>query len=217
MRIIYIPKPSGIIFTPIKYGALYNWYAATDGRGIAPTGWHLPSNTEWTTLTTYLGGTSVAGGHLKETGTTYWDSPNTGADNSSGFNGRGGGERISVFQTIKNNSYYWSATAYSSSMAWFRQLNTIDDDVFVNAEYKYYGKTIRLLCDSSTDPGSVTDYDGNVYPTVKIGDQVWMAANLAVEHYNNGYAITEETDNTAWAAATTGLMCWYNNDKATYK
>src|SRR4029078_12512714 len=67
------------------YGRLYTWYAVADSRNVCPTGWHVPSDAEWTTLTTYLGGESVAGGKLKENGTVHWESPNTGATNESGF------------------------------------------------------------------------------------------------------------------------------------
>jgi len=67
------------------YGKLYNWFAVNDPRGLAPSGWHVPSDSEWTILVNYLGGTVVAGGHMKEVGITHWLSPNTGADNSSGF------------------------------------------------------------------------------------------------------------------------------------
>src|SRR5664279_5386678 len=63
-----------------NYGALYNWYTVNTNK-LCPSGWHVPSDAEWTTLRTYLGGDSVAGGKLKETGTTHWKSPNTGATN----------------------------------------------------------------------------------------------------------------------------------------
>ncbi len=61
------------------YGKLYNWYAVNDKRGLAPEGWHVPTDAEWATLITYLGGKDVAGGKLKETDTTHWQSPNTWA------------------------------------------------------------------------------------------------------------------------------------------
>jgi uncharacterized protein (TIGR02145 family) len=94
------------------YGKLYNWYAINDSRGLAPAGWHIPSDAEWTTLTDYLGGTTkekneggikywiieVVGGKLKAT--TLWDSPNTGATNSSGLTAFPGGFRD------YNGSYY---------------------------------------------------------------------------------------------------------------
>jgi uncharacterized protein (TIGR02145 family) len=85
-----------------KYGALYTWAAAMNGtissnenpsgkKGACPTGWHIPSNSEWAQLETYLGGAAVAGGKLKENGTTNWISPNTGATNESGFTAFPGG------------------------------------------------------------------------------------------------------------------------------
>ncbi|MBU6331934.1 MAG: hypothetical protein KGQ80_05920, partial [Bacteroidetes bacterium] len=81
------------------YGKLYNWYAVTDSRGLCPTGWHVPTDGEWTTLTTFLGGESVAGGAMKSTATQPtpggWNAPNTGATNSSGFTGLPGGYRAS--------------------------------------------------------------------------------------------------------------------------
>ena len=69
------------------YGKLYNWYAVNDSRGLAPNGYHIPTTTEWTTLTNTLGGLSLAGGDLKEAGITHWSDPNTGATNNSGFTG----------------------------------------------------------------------------------------------------------------------------------
>jgi uncharacterized protein (TIGR02145 family) len=69
-----------------KYGKLYNWYAVNDPRGIAPLGFHIPTDAEWNTLATYLGGANVAGGQLKEIGTIHWNSPNTGATNTTNFN-----------------------------------------------------------------------------------------------------------------------------------
>lgn len=91
------------------YGVLYNWKAAVN---VCPEGWHLPTNTEWTELTNYLGGTSVAGGKLKETGTTHWASPNTGATNETGFSALPGGWRhhSGVFGFNGIDGLWWSAT-----------------------------------------------------------------------------------------------------------
>jgi uncharacterized protein (TIGR02145 family) len=97
------------------YGKLYNWYAVNDPRGLAPAGYHIPSDTEWTTLTTFLGGESVAGGKMKETGLCHWLTPNTNATNSSDFTGLPGGCRYLsntsfVFIEINKYGYWWSST-----------------------------------------------------------------------------------------------------------
>jgi len=102
------------------YGYLYDWETALD---VCPTGWHLPSDAEWTQLTDYLGGESLAGGKLKETGTTHWNSPNTGATNETGFTALPGGYRNSNgnFYDIEKTAGFWSSTEYGTS-AWSRTL-----------------------------------------------------------------------------------------------
>jgi uncharacterized protein (TIGR02145 family) len=90
------------------YGALYNWYAAREP--ICPTGWRLPSYVDWTILENYLGGTNLAGGKLKETGTVHWISPNTGATNETGFTGLPAGDRVEggTFSSIGSYGNWWS-------------------------------------------------------------------------------------------------------------
>ena len=133
------------------YGRLYTWYAATDSRGLCPTGWHLPTDTEWTTLTDYLGGTSVAGGKLKEAGTTHWSSPNTSADNSSGFTALPGSYRGyygSSFFTIGDIGYWWSATEIYTASAWIRNLYYNLSYAYRNyVPYKPYGFSVRCVRD----------------------------------------------------------------------
>jgi len=75
------------------YGKLYNWHAVADSRNICPAGWHVPTDAEWDALANFLGGSNVAGGKMKATGTAHWNSPNTDATNSSGFTGLPGGYR----------------------------------------------------------------------------------------------------------------------------
>jgi len=111
------------------YGKLYNHYAVTDSRGLCPTGWHVPSDAEWTTLENQLGGSNVAGGALRSTAMQPtpggWNSPNTGATNSSGFTALPGGYRSSngAFISMSYSGLWWSSSVSSGSNVWARTLN----------------------------------------------------------------------------------------------
>ena len=94
------------------YGCLYNWGAVKDNRKIAPEGWHIPGDPEWRELIEFLGGSNVAGGKMKEEGTTHWLSPNTGATNESGFTALPGGDRdgTGIFLNMGIGGIFWSST-----------------------------------------------------------------------------------------------------------
>jgi len=130
------------------YGALYNWYAVNTGK-LCPTGWHVPTDAEWTTLTDYLGGEDVAGGKLKETGTTHWDSPNTGATNETGFTALPGGSRHTngMFDYVGNHGFLWSATDSRASDALYRYMYYHSSDVARDDYYKKLGYSVRCLKD----------------------------------------------------------------------
>jgi uncharacterized protein (TIGR02145 family) len=105
------------------YGRLYNWFAVNDSRNIAPTGWHVPNDAEWATLTNYLVGNGVAGGKLKEKGTTHWQSPNIGATNESNFTALPGGYRLEGgFVYIGKAGCWWSTTVYNTPDACYQNL-----------------------------------------------------------------------------------------------
>ena len=124
------------------YGKLYNKYAVDDPRGLAPLGYHIPTDTEWNTLITYLGGTSVAGGKMKEAGTLHWQSPNTGATNISGFTGLGSGFRGAAggFGLI-NQSVTFRNTVNANSLVYTTQ--TVVSAVNTSS----YGYSVRLIKD----------------------------------------------------------------------
>jgi uncharacterized protein (TIGR02145 family) len=105
------------------YGRLYNWYAVNDSRNIAPTGWHVPSDNEWSILTAYIGGASY-GYKLIETGTAHWLPPNTYATNSTGFTGLPGGYRDSggIFILIGMEADWWCSTEQGVTSAWARRI-----------------------------------------------------------------------------------------------
>jgi uncharacterized protein (TIGR02145 family) len=102
---------------------LYNWYAVSTGK-LAPAGWHIPSDSEWTTLINFLGGENLAGGLLKETGTVHWTSPNGDATNKSGFTALPGGDRgvNGACVDVGNYGFWWSANADDASNAWYRYI-----------------------------------------------------------------------------------------------
>ena len=208
------------------YGALYNWFVTQVNGGtgvgsVAPTGWHVPSDAEYQTLATYLGGSEVAGNKLREVGTNHWATPNTGATNSSGFTAFGSGYRRDiadwadiVFADLGIDTYYWEVDFWgiveivNSDPIFQLSLNSVPG----------LGYSIRCVKNSTTltngQTSTVTDYDGKVYPTICIGTQEWMARNLDVTHYNDGTPIQTTTDNAIWAGwseSETPGMCWYNN------
>ncbi len=131
-----------------KYGKLYNWYAVADPRGLCPSGWHIPSDKEWTELENYLGGRDAAGGKLKAV-SSMWNNPNTGASNSSGFSALPGGYRYDngYFYTIGYLSYWWSSTEYSSTSSWNRWLYYETGESYRNLFNKHYGFCVRCLRD----------------------------------------------------------------------
>ena len=136
-----------------KYGKLYNWYAVsptTNGsKNICPTGWHVPTDAEWTVLTDYLGGEFVAGGKLKEVDTTSWYSPNTDATNMSLFTGLPGGYRNpdGNYVAIGDEGNWWSSSEVNAYIAWNRYLtNHIGWAGELDCN-KDYGFSVRCLRD----------------------------------------------------------------------
>jgi uncharacterized protein (TIGR02145 family) len=145
----------------IVYGRLYNWYAVADNRGIAPAGWHVPTDEEWKKLEMFLGmsqgdadftgwrGTDE-GGKLKENGLVHWMTPNTGATNESGFTALPGGERMDsgLFGLITRHGFWWSSTEFDAEHAWFRLLRHDESKVYrANGYHKRYGYSVRCIKD----------------------------------------------------------------------
>jgi uncharacterized protein (TIGR02145 family) len=111
-----------------KYGKLYNWFAVADPRGLAPAGWHVPSDTEWVQMISFLGGEKAAAIKLKST--EGWEDIGNGL-NTSGFWGLPGGWRSSEgeFKGKENNGSWWSSTPCSDSNAWYISLEYMNNDV----------------------------------------------------------------------------------------
>lgn len=129
------------------YGKLYNWYALNDPRGLAPTGWHIPSYQEWMELYNCLG--DNVGGKMKEVGTLHWLTPNTGATNESGFTGLPNGLRATngTFSFLGEHGYWWSTTEHSSTEAKTFDLNYNFGQVSLYNVNKISGLSIRCVKD----------------------------------------------------------------------
>ncbi len=138
------------------YGALYNWYAVsrtTNGdKNICPSGWHVPTDAEWTTLNDFLGDSSVAGGKLKETGTSHWKDPNSNATNEYGFTALPGGFRGTdgTFYDLNEWGNWWSSTPYDDYQSWLRWLS-YEDGILGRGYYSDpSGMSVRCLQDNNT-------------------------------------------------------------------
>jgi uncharacterized protein (TIGR02145 family) len=145
------------------YGGIYQWdecmnYTASSSsnpsgrQGICTTGWHIPSDAEWTVLSAFLGGESIAGGKLKETGTLHWANPNTGATNSSGFTGLPGGYRDingPFIFSLGYIGYWWSSSEANTDSAWFRNVYFSISDLGRTFDNKGTGFSVRCLKDQS--------------------------------------------------------------------
>jgi len=146
------------------YGRLYNWFAVADSRGIAPQGWHVPTDAEWQTLERYLGMSQTEagksewrgtdeGGKMKTTGTTRWNAPNTGATNESGFAAIASGGRSSEPGYAGNYYYsrelasYWSSSEDNGLLAWYRDLSYSRSDIYRATFRKQNGFAIRCVKD----------------------------------------------------------------------
>jgi uncharacterized protein (TIGR02145 family) len=131
------------------YGRLYTWYAVTDSRGICPLGWHVPTDEEWTTLTTYLGGEDISGGKLKEIGTNHWVNPNMGATNETGFTALPSGYRqyYGTFYAIGYGGIWWSTTESSATNSLYRYVEYKYSNIYRLDYAKHGGFSVRCVKD----------------------------------------------------------------------
>ena len=129
------------------YGRLYTWYVASDARNVCPTGWHVPTDGQLESMKTFLGGEEVAGGKLKETGTTHWNSPNTGATNETGFTAVPGGYLLPTGASVSMgvSSYFWSTSPGIGGLIWGQGLRDINASMLRGGYIPNDGVSIRCL------------------------------------------------------------------------
>lgn len=149
----------------------------------------------------------------------YW-SETGGGTNTCGWNGRGSGKRVhdtGLFITLGEQADYWTVPENGTNTALKFYLYGYDDYFsYQTSNDKKNGFSVRPIKDTTTlshgQTGTYTGNDGRIYRTICIDSQEWLADNLCETKYRNGDTIPEVTDNTAWAALTTGALCAYNND-----
>lgn len=142
------------------YGYLYNWYALTDARGLAPEGWRVATEADWKELEVYLGMSQAEvdavdyrgtdeGGALKQAGTGLWSDPNVGATNASGFTALPGGYRYETggFHPLQPLGFalFWTGTAASADRAWDRVLSADEARIYRHNRGKECGMSVRLI------------------------------------------------------------------------
>ena len=132
------------------YGRLYNWFAVSDSRNLAPEGWHVATKEDWEQIANSLGGLESAGGKLKEASNAHWNSPNTAANNSSGFTALPSGRREYTDGSSINlgyNAFWWTSSAYNPDYSWYFQLNYDNGTVIPANFHKQYGFSVRCVKD----------------------------------------------------------------------
>jgi len=213
------------------YGVLYNWTAAMSGaasteanpsgvQGICPAGWHFPSGEEWLQLVNYLGGIDVAGGKLKEAGTTHWNSPNTGATNESGFTALPGGYRHnSVFYGIGEVASLWCATEEDATNAWGGYILHDSIEVFGGEAPKEGGASVRCVLDAG---GLVVNFSANK-TNITLGESVTFTDNSSSTvtnwqwDFGDGATSTEQNPTHTYTAVGVYTVSLTASDGATTK
>jgi LruC domain-containing protein/uncharacterized protein (TIGR02145 family) len=198
------------------YGGLYSWlemmqYSTLPGsQGICPTGWHVPTSEEWTTLTASLGGSSIAGGKMKETGTSHWDSPNTGADNFSGFSALPGGATGvdgAGYSRIGENAYFWSSNEIyvspTRSIADVRKLDYWVRDIYETSFEKELEQNPYFSVRCIKGEGA----SGSLVPTITASSILFFEQTTATCQAK----ITDENG----AYVTSRGMCWSTSPNPT--
>lgn len=206
-------------------GNLYNGIAVLDIRGIAPTGWHVPSIAEWIELISNFGDITEAIG-LKLDNQNYWVSPNVGADADAPISIIGAGNRwgdTGIFSGFKDSCIYYASDYYVdggltyihcvdiayNSLATTITYPATEPYSYIRAIEQHNGASVLLVKDDDVDEGSMEDNDGNSYDTIKIGDQVWMCQNLRTISFANSDLIENVKDNDEWVATTDPAYCTY--------
>jgi uncharacterized protein (TIGR02145 family) len=205
------------VFPPknTAYGLSYNWYAVNTGK-LCPTGWHVPSDSEWTILLYEVGGADNAGDALKETGRKHWRMQYNKATNTSNFSAIGGGIRNMMdgtYEDIRSRGYLWSASDFPDYVNYPMNIDIFSDagNVLMGSGGmdKKFGMSVRCIKDHYFN-----DYDNNKYNTVQFSNLVWMAENLKTTRFNDGTPIPLVKDKEEWNNLQTPAYCFADSSSA---
>jgi uncharacterized protein (TIGR02145 family) len=197
------------------FGALYNWYSVETGE-LCPSGWQVPSDDDWSTLASFLGGNTIAGGKMKATGTEFWNAPNTAATNESGFNGLPGSNRVGngIFSPRGHDGDWWTSTEKDAATAYPRNLqaNTGVLDVEVNGTPKDFGYSVRCIqSPTNSQVNLVVPYGTDItslVPTINLSTNASIDPGIGVaQDFTNPvtYMVTAEDGETTqnWTVTVT--------------
>lgn len=197
------------------YGKLYNQYAAKNSRNIASSNWKLPTRSELDELISDAGGGTIAGGRLKQTGTSHWMSPNTGASNYYSFNAVGSGfiDKNTSVGALASIAEYW---AVEDGVVMVLQYNSEEAYTGTNVPVNRGCSIVLLMIDSSNwEAGDLyTGNDGKTYATVMINDKVWLAEPLKETQYRDNTTIPEVQNMETWTSLTSGAYHYFNNNSS---
>lgn len=217
-------------------GRLYNWYTIDQGNGgdgtasggiVNPTqtGWRVPSGSLGTddviVLDTFLGSLiGNSGGEIKSTDVAYWDAPNTGANNATGFTAVGSGYRVGTTGAFAGLKISFEFMTHENNGGFFNRyiLSSTNQGIGTGLQNLTQGEGIRLIRaavggenDGDFISNAYTGNDGKLYDAVVIGTQVWINKNLDETKFNDGSIIPEVQNNATWSGLSSGAFCFYDN------
>ena len=210
--------------TPVIYGALYNGKVVDDIRNIGNGNFRLPTYSEINDLAIFLGGNDGGAAKLKDTGTLYWNEPNSNATNEYGFNARGSGYReVLGFHYRKIGVSYWTSEINAPNNHNVMSIEASDEYLRTDSTSApdNFGLSIRLVNDSTSlnegEIGTYTQNDGRIISTIVINGLEWTM-NIIETKYNNGDWVTgyiggvyTPISNSEWANLETEGMCFYED------